>query len=115
MQTSAKMSSVRISPRKARLVADQVRGKSVAAALELLTFSPKKSSDLIIKVLKSAIANAQYNQGADVDDLYIAEIFVNQAGVYKRFHMRARGRINRILKRLSHITVVVSDDKKGAK
>lgn len=115
MQTSAKVKGLRVSPRKARLVADQIRNKPVDAALELLTFSPYKSSGLIKKILESAIANAENNHGADVDELKVTEIFVDQGPRLKRFQPRARGRINTILKPTSHITVTVSDQKKGSK
>jgi large subunit ribosomal protein L22 len=113
MQVSAKIKNIRISPQKARLVADQVRNQSVSAALELLTFSRKKSSDIIKKALESAIANAENNNGADIDELRVAQIFVDEGVRLKRFHARARGRGNRILKRTSHITVTVSDEKGG--
>ena len=103
------MSFARISPQKARLVADQIRGKSVDQALEILTFSNKKAADLIKKVLESAIANAEHNEGADIDDLNVAKIFVDEGPIMKRIMPRAKGRADRILKRSSHITVVVAD------
>lgn len=109
METSATLKSVRVSPQKARLVADQVRGLPVEKALELLAFSPKKSSHLLKKVLESAIANAEHNDGADVDELRVSTVFVDQGPVLKRIRARAKGRANRILKRTSHITVCVSD------
>ncbi|MES1065954.1 50S ribosomal protein L22 [Vibrio cholerae] len=105
MEAIAKHNFARISPQKARLVADQIRGKSVDQALELLTFSNKKAAELVKKVLESAIANAEHNEGADIDDLRVAKIFVDEGPVMKR----AKGRADRILKRSSHITVVVAD------
>lgn len=109
MEAIAKHNFARISPQKARLVADQIRGKSVDQALELLTFSNKKAAELIKKVLESAIANAEHNEGADIDDLRVAKIFVDEGPVMKRVMPRAKGRADRILKRSSHITVVVAD------
>ncbi|KLV02614.1 50S ribosomal protein L22 [Photobacterium aquae] len=109
MEAIAKHRFARISPQKARLVADQLRGKPVAQALEILTFSNKKAADLIKKVLESAIANAEHNEGADIDDLSVAKIFVDEGPVMKRIMPRAKGRADRILKRSSHITVVVAD------
>ncbi len=109
MEAIAKHNFARISPQKARLVADQIRGKSVDQALEILTFSNKKAVDLIKKVLESAIANAEHNEGADIDDLNVAKIFVDEGPIMKRIMPRAKGRADRILKRSSHITVVVAD------
>jgi len=109
MEVAARLKTVRVSPQKARLVADQVRGKNVEKALEILSFSPKKSARIIKKVLESAIANAEHNEGADIDELKVSTIFVDQGPVYKRIQPRAKGRANRILKRTSHITVCVSD------
>ena len=109
MEVAARLKTVRVSPQKARLVADQVRGKAVDKALEILAFSPKKSARIIKKVLESAIANAEHNEGADIDELKVSTIFVDQGPVYKRIQPRAKGRANRILKRTSHITVCVSD------
>ncbi|MGV6858648.1 MAG: 50S ribosomal protein L22 [bacterium] len=109
MEVSAKLSTARISPQKVRLVADQVRGLPVEKALELLTFSPKKAAHLVKKVLNSAIANAEHNEGADVDELTVSSIFVDAGPVLKRIQPRAKGRANRIIKRSSHITVRVSD------
>ncbi|MCC4800904.1 50S ribosomal protein L22 [Enterovibrio norvegicus] len=109
MEAIAKHRFARISPQKARLVADQVRGKNVAQALEILTFSNKKAADLVKKVLESAIANAEHNEGADIDDLNVAKIFVDEGPVMKRIMPRAKGRADRILKRSSHITIVVAD------
>ncbi len=109
MEAIAKHNFARISPQKARLVADQIRGKSVDQALEILTFSNKKAADLVKKVLESAIANAEHNEGADIDDLSVAKIFVDEGPTMKRIMPRAKGRADRILKRSSHITVVVAD------
>lgn len=109
MEAIAKHRFARISPQKARLVADQVRGKNVAQALEILTFSNKKAAELIKKVLESAIANAEHNEGADIDDLSVAKIFVDEGPVMKRIMPRAKGRADRILKRSSHINIVVAD------
>jgi len=109
MQVSATLKQVHISPQKARLVADQVRGMPVEKALNVLLFSEKRAAGIVRKVLESAIANAEHNEGADIDELKIASIFVNDARTMKRFHARAKGRGNRILKRSSHITVTVGD------
>ncbi|WP_425488321.1 50S ribosomal protein L22 [Neptunomonas phycophila] len=109
MEVAAKLIGARISAQKARLVADQIRGKSVGEALEILSFSPKKGADLVKKVLESAIANAEHNDGADVDELRVSTIFVDEAMTMKRIKPRAKGRADRILKRNSHITVKVSD------
>lgn len=111
METTAKLMGVRISPQKARLVVNQIRLLPVADALEILNFSPKKGARLIKKVLDSAIANAEHNDGADIDELKVSRIFVDEGAMFKRFRARAKGRVNHILKRTSHITVVVSDDK----
>ena len=109
MEALAKHNFARISPQKARLVAAQIRGKSVDQALEILTFSNKKAAVLVKKVLESAIANAEHNEGADIDDLNVAKIFVDEGPIMKRIMPRAKGRADRILKRSSHITVVVAD------
>jgi large subunit ribosomal protein L22 len=109
MQATAKLSHARVSAQKARLVADQVRGLPVERALELLTFSQKKAAHLVRKVLESAIANAEHNEGADVDELKISEICVNEGPTMKRFRPRAKGRANQILKRTSHIQITVAE------
>ena len=109
MQVLAKHKFARLSPQKGRLVADQVRGLPVAQALDILKFSPKKGADLIIKVLMSAIANAEHNEGADIDELIVGKIFVDEGPVMKRIKPRAKGRADRIIKRTCHITVVVAD------
>jgi|TARA_B110000977_G_C10993561_1_gene460904 large subunit ribosomal protein L22 len=109
MQISAKHRHAKISAQKCRLVADQIRGLAVDKALTTLNFSNKKAAELIRKVLESAIANAEHNDGADIDELKIASIFVDQGPSAKRMRARAKGRGNRILKRTSHITVTVAD------
>ena len=109
MEVDAKLKFARISPQKGRLVADQIRGMSVERALQVLEFNPKKAATIIRKVLESAIANAEHNQGADVDELKVSRVFVDEGPVYKRSSPRARGSANRILKRTSHIFVAVSD------
>ena len=115
MQATAILKYVRVSAQKGRLVADQIRGLPVARALELLQFSPKKAAGHLRKVLESAIANAEHNEGADVDELKVATILVDGGPTLRRFHARAKGRGVRILKRTSHITVTVSDEKKRPK
>ncbi len=109
METSARHRHAKISPQKCRLVADQVRGLPVEKALTLLTFSNKKAAIMVRKVLESAIANAEHNDGADIDELKVSSIYVDQGPVMKRMRARAKGRGNRILKRTSHITVTVAD------
>ena len=109
METVAKLMHARISPQKARLVADQVRGMGVDQAINLLSFSTKKGADIIKKVLESAIANAEHNDGADIDELIISTIHVDEGPLFKRFRARAKGRGNRILKRTSHITLAVEE------
>ena len=99
----------RISAQKARLVVDQIRGKNVAEALDLLAFSNKKAAELVKKVLESAIANAEHNDGMDIDELKVSSAFVNEGMTMKRIRPRAKGRADRILKRSCHITVTVSD------
>jgi large subunit ribosomal protein L22 len=111
MEAKAILRSARISPQKARLVADQVRGLPVARAADLLQFSDKKAAALIRKVLWSAISNAENNLGADIDELKITSIMVDEGPVLKRFMARAKGRGTRILKRTSHIFVVVGSGK----
>ena len=111
MEAKAILRSARISPQKARLVADQVRGLPVARAADLLQFSDKKAAAMIRKVLWSAISNAENNLGADIDELKITSIMVDEGPVLKRFMARAKGRGTRILKRTSHIFVVVGSGK----
>lgn len=107
MQATAKLKGAKISAQKARLVADQIRGLSVEKAEQLLAFSNKKAAHLVRKVLLSAVANAENNLGADIDELRVGTIFVDEGPTLKRGMPRAKGRYNRILKRTSHITVVV--------
>ena len=109
MEVAAKLKGARLSAQKARLVADQIRGKSVESALEVLQFSGKKGADIMKKVLESAIANAEHNDGADVDELRVSTIFVDEGMTMKRIKPRAKGRADRILKRSCHITVKVAD------
>ena len=109
MESVAILNSVRISALKARLVADQIRGMPVDKAINVLNFLPQKASKLIKKVLESALANAEHNYGADIDTLKVAVIYVNEAGAYKRMMPRAKGRGSRILKRLSHITIKLTE------
>ena len=109
MEVSAKLSGATISAQKARLVADQIRGKSAEEALDILTFSNKKAAAVVLKLLNSAIANAEHNEGADVDELKVSSIFVNEGRTLKRLKPRAKGRADRILKRSCHITVKVAD------
>ncbi|WP_297362850.1 50S ribosomal protein L22 [Acidiferrobacter sp.] len=108
MATKAVLKNVHVSPQKGRLVADLVRGLPVGRALEVLAFSPKKAARILKKVLESAIANAENNEGADVDELKISEIQIDGASSLKRFQARAKGRGARILKRTSHISVTVA-------
>ncbi len=109
MDTAAKLRYAMITPQKARLIADQIRGLPVARALETLEFSPKKAAAIVRKVLNSAIANAEHNAGADIDELRVSRVFVDEGPMYKRIQARAKGRANRILKRTSHITVTVAE------
>ena len=110
MQALAKHKFARSSAQKTRLVADQVRGLSVDKALNVLTYSPKKAAELVKKVLLSAIANAEHNEGADIDTLKVKTVFVDEGPSMKRIKPRAKGRADRIVKRTSHITVVVADN-----
>jgi large subunit ribosomal protein L22 len=109
MEVAAKLKGAQISAQKARLVADQVRGMQVEEALNLLEFSPKKAAHIVKKLLDSAIANAENNEGADVDELKVSSIFVNEGMTMKRLRPRAKGRADRILKRSCHITLKVAD------
>lgn len=110
MNVSAKLRYARTSAQKARLIADQVRGMPVDRAVDTLRFSNRKAAAIMKKVLESAIANAEHNEGADIDELTVSTICVDEGPTYKRLRARARGRANRIFKRTSHITVTVSDD-----
>jgi large subunit ribosomal protein L22 len=109
MQAMAKLKYARISAQKARLVADQIRGLHVEKALNTLAFSTKKGAPLIKKVLESAIANAEHNEGADIDELKVAAVMIDEGPTMKRIRPRAKGRAARILKRTSHITLTVSE------
>ena len=110
MGTVATLRYARISPQKCRLVAGQIRGKSVAQALNILRFSQKKAAHLVRKVLESAIANAENNDGADIDELRVSVVTISEAPTYARFRARAKGRGNRLIKRTSHITIQVADE-----
>ena len=112
MSVSATLKYARMSAQKVRLVADQIRDKSVATASNILSFSNKKAAKLLKKLLESAIANAENNNGLDVDLLKISKVFVDQAGGLKRFMPRAKGRGNKIIKRNCHITIMVDVGKK---
>ncbi len=109
MEVSAKLKGARLSAQKGRLVADQIRGKDVGEALNILNFSTKKGAHLVRKLLESAIANAEHNEGADVDELSVCRIFVDEGLMMKRIRPRAKGRADRILKRTCHITLAVAD------
>jgi len=109
MEVAAKLKGARLSAQKARLVVDQIRGKSVGEALNILAFSPKKGAAIVKKVLESAIANAEHNEGADIDDLRVSTAFVDEGMSMKRIKPRAKGRADRIVKRTCHITVKVAD------
>jgi len=106
-EVSAILKGVRISPQKARLVADMIRGKKVDQALNILTFCPKKGAEIIKKVVESAIANAEHNNGADIDELKVKTIYVDKGAILKRIRARAKGRAGKIVKPTSHITVTV--------
>ena len=110
MQTKSILRHARISPQKCRLVADAIRGKNVDEALKTLVFTPKKSAQILKKVLESAIANAEHNHGADIDELKVSNIEVSEAPTFRRFRARAKGRGTRIIKRNSHITIQVGNE-----
>src|ERR671936_1390242 len=112
MNVEAKLYGVRLSAQKGRLVADLVRGQPIGQALNILTFTPKKGAKIIKKVLESAIANAEHNDGADIDELKVKRIYVERGMPMKRFHARAKGRGNRVLKHTCHIFVTVGDEEK---
>ncbi len=109
MKAKATAKYMRIAPRKARLVARNIEGKPVEEAMNILKFTPKKSAAVIAKVLDSAVANAEQLPGLDIDSLYVHQVIVNEGPTWKRFMARAMGRANRIIKRTSHITVVVEE------
>lgn len=110
MEVAAKLKGAGLSAQKARLVANQIRGKRVEEALNILTFSPKEAAAIIKKVLNSAIANAEHNEGADIDELRVSTIYVDEGLTMKRIRPRAKGRADRICKRTCHITVKVADE-----
>ena len=109
MEVGARLKGAKISAQKARLVADQIRGKDVGEALNILNFSTKKGAHLVRKLLESAIANAEHNEAADVDELSVSSIMVDEGVTMKRIKPRAKGRADRILKRTCHITLAVAD------
>jgi large subunit ribosomal protein L22 len=113
MQAKAVAKTVRIAARKARLVADLIRGKQVGEAVAILRLTPKAASPVVEKVLKSAIANAEHNYEMDINNLVVSEAYVNEGPTLKRFRPRAQGRASAINKRTSHITIVVSEKKEG--
>jgi large subunit ribosomal protein L22 len=109
MESRAITKFVRISPRKMRLVVDQIRGRGVEEALNVLKFIPKRSAGLVAKTLRTAVANAENTQSVDVDRLYVKGVKVDEAGMWKRFTPRAQGRATRIRKRLSHVTIILDE------
>ncbi len=109
MEVTAKLRNASLSAQKCRLVADMIRNASVSKALNVLKFTPKKGAQIMLKILESAIANAENNNGADIDELKVSTVFVDEAATLKRVFPRAKGRANRISKRNCHITIVVSD------
>jgi ribosomal protein L22, bacterial type len=113
MDTQAVLKYQRISAQKCRLVANSIRGLKVDKALEFLEFNNKKASQMILKVLESAIANAENNNSLDIDELIVKNILIDEGPTGKRYMPRARGRVNQILKRSSHITVIVSDGRES--
>jgi large subunit ribosomal protein L22 len=109
MEITARHCRARSSAQKVRLIANLIRGKKVSKSLEILTYTNKKAANLVKKVLNSALANAEHNDGADIDDLKVKSIFVDEGPSMKRIMPRAKGRADHILKRTSHITVILSD------
>ena len=109
MEVGARLKGAKLSAQKARLIADQIRGKDVGDALNILNFSTKKGAHIVRKVLESAIANAEHNEAADVDELSVTKIYVDEGLTMKRIRPRAKGRADRILKRTCHITLAVAD------
>ena len=112
MEVSATLRHTRLSPQKARLVADQLRGLPVERAIEILTFGRRKAASTLKKVLESALANAEHNEGADIDELRVGAVHVDQGPTFRRHRARARGRVGRIIKRTSHITLTVTDERR---
>jgi large subunit ribosomal protein L22 len=113
MQAKAVARTVRIAPRKARLVVDLIRGKQVGEAVAILNHTPKAASPIVQKLLKSAVANAEHNYEMDINNLVVAQVFVDEGPTMKRFRPRAQGRASAINKRTSHITIVLSEKKEG--
>jgi large subunit ribosomal protein L22 len=109
MEAQAITKYIRLSPRKMRLIVDQIRGKGVEEALTILKFVPKRSAGIVAKTLRTAVANAENTQTVDIDRLYVKQVKVDGAGMWKRFTSRAQGRATRIRKRLSHLTVVLDE------
>lgn len=109
MEISAKLKNAPLSAQKARMVSDQIRGMTVEKALNTLEFSSKKAAAIIKKVLESAIANAEHNESADIDELRVSSVYVNEGATMKRFKARAKGRANHILKRTCHITIKIAE------
>ncbi|MFD1708107.1 50S ribosomal protein L22 [Siminovitchia sediminis] len=112
-EAKAVAKTVRIAPRKARLVVDLIRGKQVGEAVAILKHTPKAASPIVEKLLKSAIANAEHNYDMDVNNLLVSKVYVDEGPTMKRFRPRAQGRASQINKRTSHITIVVSEKKEG--
>ena len=111
MEVTARLRYAKLSPQKGRLVADQIRGLPVENAVEVLRFSPRKAARILGKVLGSAIANAEHNEGADIDELTVKTVCIDKGPVHRRWRARARGRVNRIAKPTSHVTVTVADQR----
>ena len=109
MEVAAKLKGARLSAQKARLIAEQIRGQQVGKAMDILTFSTKKGAHIVKKLLDSAVANAEHNESADIDNLSVSQIYVDEALTMKRIRPRAKGRADRILKRTCHITLRVAD------
>ncbi|KTD19988.1 50S ribosomal protein L22 [Legionella israelensis] len=110
MEVTAKLKNAPLSAQKCRLIADMIRNMQVSGALDVLKFTPKKGAQLMLKLLESAIANAENNEGADIDELKVGMVCVDEAPTLKRIRPRAKGRANRIMKRTCHITIKVSDE-----
>lgn len=110
MEVTAKLNSAPLSAQKCRLIADMIRKMDVSAARDILKFTPKKGAKVMLKLLESAIANAENNNGADIDELIVGTVYVDEAATLKRIRPRAKGRADRIQKRTCHITIKVSDE-----
>ncbi|WP_133128785.1 50S ribosomal protein L22 [Legionella nagasakiensis] len=110
MEVTAKLRNAPLSAQKGRLVANMIRNMNVSSAIDVLKFTPKKGAQLMLKLLESAIANAENNNGADIDELKVGMVCVDEAATLKRIRARAKGRANRISKRTCHITIKVSDE-----